>query len=83
MCRACVCLLDESTKEVQPRAGLKEEGAFSNHQGVLHALVCTDKDCGTPWERSVCGTAWPPGTFAKCAATTHTVKMARQYGEEG
>jgi len=53
MCRACVCLLDESTKEVQPRAGLKEEGAFSNHQGVLHALVCTDKDCGTPWERSV------------------------------
>jgi hypothetical protein len=32
---------------------LKEEGAFSHQQGVLHVLVCTDKNCGTRWERLV------------------------------
>jgi len=53
MCRACLGLLYQSTKEVQPHAGLKEEGAFSHQQGVLHVLVCTDKNCGTRWERLV------------------------------
>jgi hypothetical protein len=51
MCKGCLGLVYQSTKEVQPHAGLKEEGAFSHLQGVLHILVCTDKKCGTRWER--------------------------------
>jgi hypothetical protein len=53
MCRACAGLLYQSTKEVQPHAMLKDEGAFSHQQGILHVLVCTDKKCGTRWERLV------------------------------
>jgi hypothetical protein len=53
MCRACLGLLYQSTNGVQPHAALKEEGAFSQQNGTLYFHVCTDKDCGTQWERSV------------------------------
>ena len=29
------------------------ERRFSDQQGILHFLVCTNKDCGTRWERLV------------------------------
>jgi len=70
MCRACVRLLYESTKEVQPHAALQDEAKFAHQLGMLHFLVCTDKDCGTRWERLV-----RPDAFS--ARPLHTWKLRR------
>ena len=53
MCYACVGLLYESTKEVEPHAALRHEATFPHRLGMLQFLVCTDKNCGMRWERLV------------------------------
>ena len=53
MCKACLGLLYQSAKTVQPHGALRGEGAFSHQQGMLCFHVCTNKDCGTRWERLV------------------------------